>query len=408
MGKPFIQSLEGQQGNLTDEEEAKLREEAISELDEELTPKGNDSEGEDGGEDAGHDDEDAGDKKGEEGEDENAGDDKAGDDEETPEEKAAKEAVARKEALDAALAKKEEERTDEEKALVKANDDEQKRLDEEAFKKEAEEYADQENVPLKVAKERIAKIRDTVKKFEGDPKKIAKALYHTQAAWARSQNELKAIQSAPKNGEIRVNIDGKLIALEEEPAKSQAIAMFREKKPELTQDLDDEKVFALAKEIIVENRKRLIEKRTADIRTAAEKKREEVLSGIDESDKPFLEDVKKALSQVSDQEILDEEFSPLDYVFWARGKQYHKAVADAEKRGYERGMQEKKILGKSSGGSASGSSPKKKEGSGGGLTEEQKKEALKMFEEQDISEERKFELYADFLKDEETPKKSKK
>ena len=389
MGKLDLEALKTESGNLSDEQELALRDQALKEL-EEPENKLDDEEVEEKEEKPEV-------KKPENKEgDEDDGDDAA--------KKAEKEAAAKKESeaakqktLDEALAKKDEERSAEEKGLVKVHEADLKKKDEEAFTQEAEEYADSENVTIDIAKNRITKIREAIKKFDGDPKKMAKALYHTQAAFARSQNELQAFKNAPKDGEIV--IQGKKLSKEE--AKEFVVSKYKEAYPEITDGMEDEKVFVLAKKEMQERYKLLSQKQESELKEGAEKKRAEILEKIEDRDKPFAEDVKKALDRVDPAELLDENFSLVDYVFWARGKRYHKDVSEAEKRGYERGLQEKKILGKKGeGASGSGNSGSAKGGkSTPSLNAEQKERALQMFDMQDIPEERKFELYLEYLKD---------
>lgn len=392
MSKLDLEALKSESGNLSEEQETALRDQALKELEEPEKKDPDDEEPEEKDEKpkAKKPDEKEGDEGKEDAEDEDA-------------KKAEKEAAATKaeeeskqKTLDEALKKKEDERSEEEKTLVKTHEEDLKKKDEESLVQEAEEYADQENVSLDIAKARIIKIWETVKKFEGDPKKLAKSLYHTQAAFARSQNELKAIKNAPKDGEIV--IQGKKLSKDE--AKEFVTGKYREAYPEITDGMDDEKVFVLAKKEMAERYKLLSQRQESEMKEGAEKKRAEILESIEERDKPFKDDVKKALERVDPQELLDENFSVLDYVYWARGKKYHASVAEAEKRGYERGLQEKKILGKKGeGASGSGNAGSAKGGkSTPSLNAEQKERALEMFDTPDVSEEKKYELYIEFLK----------
>ena len=388
MTKLDLGALKEESGNLTDEQEAALHAQALAEL--EAPEKKKEGEEEEIEDPEVKDDAQKKDEK------------KEGEEKETAEEKAERE-VAEKQAeadtkqktLDEALKKKAEERTEEEKTLVTAHEAEVSKKDQEALAQEAEEYADQENVTLEIAKARVEKIRETVKKFEGDPKKMAKALYHTQAAFARSQNELKSFKDKPKEGEIV--IDGK--KLNKEETKAFIVEKYRAAKPELTEGMEDEKVFTIAKEAMQERLKVLTQKQQTEKKTAADERRAEVLGQLGDRDKPFLEDVKKALTErVDDSEVLDENFSVTDYVYWARGKRYHKDVTDAEARGYERGLAEKKVLGKKGEGSAGGGNGPVGGGKkSGGLSDEDKDRARVMFDT-DIPDEKKFELYAEYKK----------
>lgn len=390
MGKLDLEALKTESGNLSEEQELALRDQALKELEE---PEKKDPD-EDGDEETVEKPKDKEPKdEGEESEDAEA----------EAAKKAEKDAASQKEAeenkqktIDEALKKKDEERTDEEKTLVKTHEEDLKKKDEESLVQEAEEYADQENVSLDIAKARVLKIRDTVKKFDGDPKKMAKSLYHTQVAYARSQNELQSIKNAPKDGEIVIG--GKKLSKDE--AKEFVTDKYRKAYPEITDGMEDEKVFILAKKEMAERYKLLSQRQESEAKEGAEKKRGEILESIEERDKPFKDEVKKALERVDNSELLDENFSILDYVYWARGKSYHKDVSEAEKRGYERGLQEKKILGKKGeGASGSGNAGSAKGGkSTPSLNVEQKERALEMFDTPGVSDEKKYELYIEFLK----------
>ena len=294
--------------------------------------------------------------------------------------------------LESAKAKKDEDRTEDEKTLVRAHEEQAANIRKEDLQKEAKQYALDNGISEKAAQEQVEHFSKVREKFSGDPKEMSKAIYHLHSKFTQVSQELSAIKNAPKEGEIVFN--GKKLSKEE--TRELFIQKYREGNPELSEDLDDDKVYILAKKGYDERVEMLTSQKVQDLQGRAEKARQSVIDSLPAEDKKFSKHVGIALSRVSPDELADPNFDPSDYVWWARGQFYHSDMADAEKRGYERATKEKKILGKSAENTSGGGSQPAKGGSSTGLTPDEKESALDMYRSSQISDDEKFKMYTDF------------
>lgn len=301
----------------------------------------------------------------------------------------------RSKAIEAVKAKPEAERTEEEKAMLQEHLAAEESARKEAIQRDAKEYALEHGVTEKEALKQVEHFYNVRSKFKDDPKEMSKALYHLNAKLTQQAQELAAIKNAPKEGEVVIG--GKKLSKDE--FRDLLVEKYREAHRELTDDLDDDKVHALAKKEFDDRVRIESDKRSRHIQDAAEKKKQSILESLPEADKRFAKTIGTALSRVSTADLAAEDFSAEDYIAWARGQFYHSDMADAEKRGYERAMKEKKILGqKPENASGAGSGAPSKKGGGAGLTPDEQDRALDMYKSSTVSDAEKFKMYEDFLK----------
>ena len=405
-----LETLKTQKGPLGEATEAKIREEAMRELDEEDKKRREDA-GEDEGDDKGTKGEDKGGKTG-------------APDTETPEEKAAKEAKA-KEETDAKAKKEADDKAAKEKAadeviLSKPEaelSEEEKTKKAEILKKqgaasdeEVKLYAAAEKITEEQAKEVLEGERKIVEKYEGNASKLARAYRHVQVLWKQAQDELKAVKeagSAPlKENELIIN--DKRMTFDE--AKPQMVEAYREAFPDKTAELTDGQVFDEAKRDYLLKVKTVMTDKREEMKKEATSKRAKLILDLPDSAKPFKADIEAILRTAPDGQVLHQDYNLEDIIFWAKGKNFEKIAKEREDAAYKRGLEKARILGEKNDAPESG-------GKGGGagkttkrvLSPAEKEEALRKFDGMNfMTDEQKYDAWAEVLEDEETKEKQKK
>ncbi len=321
--------------------------------------------------------------------------------------------AATKKETDRLLNAKDEELSEEDKPkkaeLVKAKETETVK----AVEKEISDYAKEHNITVEEAKadfESIAKIQE---KYKSDPKQLARANLHLQRLYSKTEEEAKAFKEIKANQPVEeVTIEavekfmesGKITVGGKSASKEQIIEAYREANPDLTDTLDDDKVFKLAAKDYHVQVVKSIDSQKSELSIKAKEKRLAIFDSFAEADKKYIPEIKPIIEKVSDSQLMDSAFSLNPYIAYAKGKIFDETVKrfDQEKKDYgekeyQRGLGEAKILGeKRPPGGGGGAPPKGKETS---LTEEQKKRALEMFDQKEISEAQAYQLYKDYLKE---------
>lgn len=331
---------------------------------------------------------------------------------ETDAEKAAKEAGAIAAAEAEALAKVEAEKrtkieearkkaetelSDEDKVLLKEDSDAKAAARTAEIDKKALDYATKFGLGDEQAKKEVGKIFDMAEKYSKDPIEMAQALYHANAKLSQVSAQLKELNSKPLPDELV--IQGKKLSKQE--SDEMLVGMYRKHNPDISEDLDDEKVVVLARKELAEKVRQVNEQNAIELRSTAEGKRKQILDSLPESEKKFAADLKTALGRVTDSDMVAEDFSPEDYLRWSRGRYYHQDIKEAEARGEKRALANKKIVqvraGETGGSGGGGSAPKGKSGAIT-LSDDQKERALQMYDGQPLTDEAKYELFIDFEK----------
>lgn len=391
-GNLDLSALKEKEGNLPEEVEEQIRQSVI---DERLTgdkPKNTDDD--DDTDEETDPDEDTSDNEEEDDTGESEEDRKARETKEAEEAEAKtaeEEAAAKQKLVDDAKAKDEAERTEEEKTLLKEAEEAEKAQKTEKFEQEVQEYASKNGITEEAARKDVEKIQVVREKYKNDPTEMSRALYHLTKKLSQVTTELSSIKTAPKPGQVKIN--GKLLSVEE--TRELLIKNYREQFPEVSEDLSDEKVHALAEKELTERIRVATEKKVQQDKANAENRRAELLTTLPEQDKAFAKDVAGVLARVADSEVLDEDFDISDYVNWARGKNYHRDIKAAVEKAVKEAREEKKILGKKpEGASGGGQTPTtKKESASASLTAEEKERALEMFSSLNVPDEEKYKYF---------------
>lgn len=319
---------------------------------------------------------------------------------------AAEQAEAQKKTDEAILAKKEEDLTPEEKTRK----GELLKVEEEAFTEKVKQFAVAEKIPEDQARKQLESERAVLKKYEADPKKMARTIVHQQRMYsqletkAKQEQEQKALALA--EGEIQVK--GKRYAIDSEEGKAIMVEAYREKLGEKSAGMDDDKVYEAAKAEWKQMVKNHYEATKAKVAEAAKSKREEMIKALPESAKPYQAAVEEVLKNTPDAHIVHEGFDIEDLVVVARGQFYTpEKIKELETAAFERGKENSRILGeKTASGAGTGGSntktdkPDSPDEEVAMLTPEQKTRALSMFDGISVwDENRKMKEYVAHLKD---------
>lgn len=324
-------------------------------------------------------------------------------------------------------AKEQEEKVKEEERILQAKEEELSAEDktkkaeitkvrEEAKTKtaqqEATDYAKEHNVSEEEAREDLESIAKIQEKYKGDPKQLAKAYLHFQRLHAKTELEMKSLKDAkPKASEIKdIPIEavekwiseGKVTYKDKPVTKEGVINAYREANPDLTDSMDDDKVFKLAVKEYKQALEKGLELEKSKVATAAKDKRATVFDTVSEADKKYVPEIKPIIENLPDAVIMSEQFDISTYISYAKGKSFDATIKQLEEdkkafgeKEYKRGLEEAKILGSKR--PPVGNTPGGK--GNATLTEEQKQRAREMFDNPDITEEKAYELYKDYLKE---------
>jgi len=382
-------TLEKQEGNLSEDQNAAIALEAIADIQKEKKPDEPESKEKE----------------------EKAEDAPKEETEPTAEELATKEQEAKVKEEERILNAKEEELSEEDKVkkveIVKVKDEAKLKTAE----TEIADYAKEHSISQEEARADLESIAKIQEKYKGDAKQLAKANLHLQRLYSKTEEEAKALKEAKPSVAQEVTVeavekfieDGKVVVNGKNVTKEQTIEAYRNAYPDLTEDMADDKVLKLAaKEYKQQIDKNFVEQNT-QISAQAREKRNTLFDTVSEADKKFIPVLKPLIEKLSDSQIMHENFSVNTYITYAKGQEYDtlsKKFEDDKKafgeKEYKRGLEEAKILGIKKPVGSGGNSPK---GKNIVLTEEQKKRAHEMFDNPDITTERAEQLYAEHLKE---------
>jgi hypothetical protein len=284
----------------------------------------------------------------------------------------------------------------------------EKKLKDEDFQKEVTEYAKIKNIKLEDAKNAIEsfhKIKERLTKSEREVLEEHVALQRSNVNLGRELKTIKdkIAQTPPQEltlDNVMKNLkEGKFTKADGKPITAEeAIEAYREKNPDICENLDDNAVLKLVAD---KTRDILISRREAyasEVISKAKERKEKLIADLGEGDKEFVADFKDTLDGLSPQTILSEDFNIGDIVQWAKGKHYDSLKKDfdaklkeAEERGFKRGTEQAKILGLKQ--PPAPGQPNKGKGDGVSLTESEKTRAKSMFDGQKMTEDEMFKAY---------------
>lgn len=269
-------------------------------------------------------------------------------------EKAAKEEQEAKTKADAA----ESERVEKKAKELSKTVEEVKKLetDEKAEQERLEKIAKEENRTVDEVKAEEAKDKSIVERHGNDALKIARALRKEQSEYGKVKAETDQLRKFKEQVEARAaQFNEHQFEVQMGKGREDIIAKYREKFPAQadgtpTEELSDDACFEKGKAIIRETLKTRETKFKDEVKSKAETKRVEIVKNLPEEFKDYVPEVKQLIEECNDDQILDKEFDVVFLATYARGKKYTADyVKSLEEAAYKRGVEQPKILPKSTG-----------------------------------------------------------
>lgn len=374
MAKLDMEKLKGKD-SLTEEEEAALRDEALSEI---------------GGEKSADPEEEPSEPEPEE-----TGDGKK-EEEQEQEQKEEEEAEPDSD--------KDEGKEDEEKPEEKPDESDKKDKKEEELEEQAKEYALDHNVSVEEAKEALREEKKILKKYDNDAAKLARAYYNVQVLESKAQQRIKELEeslSRPLQGKMP-DVDTVINLIEEGKLKGKdgkvldkktLIEAFKEENADVTEFMDNDTVLRMAAKDIIKNIERSNREYSEKVKSNASDKRTSLINNLPKSVKRFEADIKKAVDETPDEFILSDNFNFSDIIAWARGlpKNLNVLLDEARKQGIKQAKESPEIEGEITPSGSTGKSHKSKKSVS--ISEEDKVRALNMFEGQAMTDQEKYEAF---------------
>ena len=273
------------------------------------------------------------------------------------------------------------------------------------------------------ARSELESIGRISKKYENDPKKLAKANLHIQRLHAKTQDDLKKIKATPPprpvkepttddvlkaidNGKMKIK--GEVITLE------RAIELYRNNHPKLSEGMNDDAVLQIVADKMLttwnESHREAIRQGEIKLQGTAKEKRVILVKDLPEGDKPFAGELKDILDNMPDEFIAQEDFDVNEVLLNIKGtrfenlnKTFNAKLKEAEERGFKRGQEGAKILGEKVVLPETKIPVKKNESSSlmDKLNADDRERAMQMFDGQDAMDEKaKLQAYIDIYEDE--------
>jgi hypothetical protein len=247
-------------------------------------------------------------------------------------------------------------------------------------------YAEKNGITLDEAKADFEANDGILKKYHDNPEtfpyELAKAYRNQQVEYTKGKAHQQEVNANNFAQQIIADPKG-FINRALEINKDKLLKDFRASNPERSAILTDGAILEELREKGIANLNIEIQKYQGKMQRDSSQKREGLMASLKDADKPYVAEIKSMLYKLPDSQVADPTFNFKDLVRWAKGDDVviSKMVKDAEDRGYQRAMQEKKILGDASVGKGAGNVIKKKSevASGGTLTKYQQDKAVEMF-----------------------------
>lgn len=201
-----------------------------------------------------------------------------------------------------------------------------------------------------VSKEDAESILKQQKHYKNDPNELAKALLNSQRGYSKLEkdfNALKEQSSQPEQREYSKN-DVKQIILNKQYqidgrfySKDDIITEYCRVNSNLTEDLDDDKVFELACREIADLTNKDLRNKQASLPSDARAKRSEIKDSLkDEVPKEYMTEIKETIDNLGDREIMNPQFDVEFLANWIKGGHYSEDIKKVKKEAYEQGLKD--------------------------------------------------------------------
>lgn len=275
---------------------------------------------------------------------------------------------------------------------------------EEILKNRAKKLSEKYNIDIEKASALARGDKEIAEKYESDPLELAHQLRAANGKLHAINQQMfedrKKLSNPYKFETDKVLItqpDGKKVEL----SKEEFVKQYRDKLKDDAelQEMSDDEVYRDAKR----RNKAWLDDRFAKVHeqtsSTAKKVREEILSEIPESIKKYESDVKLLLDNFDDEALAAQGFDKSLPIKLVQAQHIDDIVKDAEQKAYEKGKKNIRLAKKRSvSPSNTGKSAKSNKSYGSRLNSREKAEALDMFEDDKVSDEKKYELYYDIKK----------
>jgi len=320
--------------------------------------------------------------------------------------------------------KEEEEEAKKAKELEEGLTDEQKAEIEKQEQDQIKIIVEKEEVSEEEAKEILEKDKSIIKKYKGSPYELSRGYRNLQSLQSKTQKDLDTAKSQIQDSQREVEIQ---VANSAPTVKSIAdgirngvlkddkgnvfteghiIKSAKEEHPTATKDMDDDEVLEFASEKILTSMKTAKENYLSNLKTEAGERREKLLSDLPESDVEFKKEIKSVLDKVSDARVVSSNFILKDVVRWAKGDKLDALKKDMEAKvkkaysdGVKKGEENAKVLGEKPPVGGDGKPPKKKGSDNASLTPKEQQRARDMFESTGMEEAEMFKSYKEIYPD---------
>jgi len=273
------------------------------------------------------------------------------------------------------------------------SDEEQQKEDE-----EVRSYALEKGITRSEAQEQLGKDDAIVAKYKS-PKELARAYRETQSGYDKLRVENEKLKKEVEEGNSQIVSQDIDIRIDKfiKGNREGLLEEYKRTYPNKSENMTDEAILEDLRPALKNRYNNALVKKQGEIKEKAMTLRSELIDKISDSDREFLPEIKVGLKKLTDAEIVSENFSFQDIVYWAKGQRYDEDVKKAEARATKRAKEEVKILGEKVP-SGDGQPVKKGKGTPSSLNQDQKDRATEMFP--DISEKEAIKEYIDTFKDE--------
>jgi hypothetical protein len=275
--------------------------------------------------------------------------------------------------------------------------------DDKTLEEQIKSYSEKKNVSMEEAKEEIESRQAIAKKYGDNNLELAGAYKAMQVELTKERAErIKAEKSFEVNA-LHMRVDPRQIEPEKLLQKKdgsfytreEILDMVRAKHPKKTEEMSDDAIYELAQDeyaLVLESKRRT---KLAEMEGEAKGRRAELIANIPKEGEPYKEEIQKQLNEFPNGRVLDKDFNLQDLIYWAKGKDTDRLVKEADARGYRRGVENRRIAGMSQKAKPGSHTNKQPDATNDfGLDAEEKKTAEQRFSGDDISLERKYQLYA--------------
>lgn len=186
------------------------------------------------------------------------------------------------------------------------------------------------------------------KHYKNDPNELAKALLNSQRGYSKLEKDFKALKEQADSPvlqevstkdvkqhilEMKHIIDGRCFTQDD------IVTEYCRLHPELTEDLEDSKVFELACRDIRDATNKERKSKEESVPTNARIRRSELKASIvDQIPEKYLSELKDSLDIVDDRLLLSDKFDLKGLAAVIKGKYYDADIEKAKKDGYAEGL----------------------------------------------------------------------